>query len=1040
MKRFEFLLKAVDKPSLNRMHLLYHVKKTAIMKSRLLYSAIFLAAIFFSTAAFAQELIRGSVHSPTGAPLTGITINIKGTNRSVVSDTSGKFSIRGKAGDVLLFSSIGYADKAMTYTGSDPDVTLTPSASNLNDVVVIGYQAVKRKDLTGAVSVVDANAASKITATSVGESLQGLASGVNVRSGGQAGSEPIVEIRGNGSLLNNSPMYVIDGLPMTTANRDLNPGDIESIQILKDASAASIYGSRASNGVVIITTKKGKDGPMRVDFSMKMGQQDIHKRWRLAGGPEWVALNKEAYDNSNTPYMEGVANYGTAGDNANTDWQSAVMKKGMTQDYDASFSGGNKNSSYFVSADYFGNSGTIIGTSFHRTTFRVNTEGKRGIFRIGENMIISNSYQDYMTGNPFVDMLEMLPIMPVRDSTQVGGFSSGNQNFFTTAENPVAVNTFLNEGNSNLRIKGNAFAELKFLPWLSYKFNLGLETNFDHYKAFRLPGRISKDVTWPDAILSESRDQALDIITEHTVNFNTTFGRNTIDGVGGFNFETDNFNNVYTNGVGFNQTANGGYLEVLDQASTITNSSGNIQKWAAQSFFGRLNYNYDSRYLLSGTIRHETDSRFGTGYKDATFPSISGAWRINNERFFHSDFISDLKLRASYGSMGNVTIGPWQYLGTATSTIRYQFDASTPVVGATQTSVVNPNLRWETNKTTDVGTDVSLLHNAIQVTVDYYNRHSYNVLTTNNPIPAYISGNSNPPYPAVNAASLSNYGLEASVTYKDNNHAFRYDVTANFTANRNKLLALGASNTNYVQDVQTRSQIGGPLGQFFLYKSKGIFQNQAEVNSYVGKNGHPIQPTAQPGDVKYADIDGDGQITAGDLTFAGSPWPTWQTGLVINAGYKNFSFNMIWFASFGNKLFNGPRSILDNFLDNSGYRSGIKPWTPENHSTTTPRAYFGSGSLDAALDVSGLSDRWLENGSYARCRNIELAYDLPAALLKRAGLLKLRFYVSGQNLFTITKYTGLDPEINNGDIFARGVDNGSYPVSRTISFGIQCGL
>jgi len=1010
------------------------------MKSRLLYLAILMAAILPHMTAFSQQIVKGSLHNASGTPVTGATVNIKGTNRSTVTDTLGRFSIKGKTGNTVLFSSIGYADKEVLYTGSDLDVGLTASSSDLNDVVVIGYQSVKRKDLTGAVAVVDVNALKRTTATTVGESLQGLASGVNVRSGGQAGSEAIVEIRGNGSLLNNTPMYVIDGLPMTTANRDLNPNDIESIQILKDASAASIYGSRASNGVIIITTKKGKDGPMKVDFSMKLGQQDIHRRWHLAGAKEWVTLNKEAYDNANTPYMQGVADYGTAGDNANTDWQSAVMRKGMTQNYDAGFSGGNKNSSYFVSADYYGNTGTIIGTSFHRTTFRVNTEGRRGIFKIGENMIISDSYQDYMTGNPFTDMLHMLPIMAIRDSTQLGGFSSGNQNFFTTAENPVAVNTFLNEGNTNLRLKGNAYAELKFLPWLSYKFNLGLETNLDHYKAFRLPGRISKDVTWPDAILSESRDQATDILTEHTLNFNASFGRNSIDGVAGFNFQTDNYSNVYTNGVGFNESANGGYLEVIDQAASITNSSGNIQKWAAQSFFGRLNYNYDGRYLLSGTIRHETDSRFGTGYKDATFPSISGAWRISNEKFFHSGVVNDLKLRGSYGSLGNVTIGPWQYLGTATSTIRYIFDAPTPVVGATQTSVVNPNLRWETNKTTDIGTDVSLLHNTLQVTADYYNRRSYDVLTTNNPIPAYISGNSNPPYPAVNAASLRNSGWEASITYKNNKGDFRYDVTANFTANRNKLLALGASNTNYVQDVQTRSPIGGQLGEFFLYKSEGIFQTQAQVNAYVNKNGQPIQPTAQPGDVKYADIDGDGKITANDLTYAGSPWPKWQTGLVINASYKNFSFNMIWFASFGNKLFNGPRSLLDNFLDNTGYRSGIQPWTPENHSTTTPRSYFGAGSLDAAMDVSGLSDRWLENGSYARCRNMELGYELPPAMLKRIGFDRVRLYVSGQNLFTITKYTGLDPEINNGDIFARGVDNGSYPVTRAISFGIQCGL
>nr|MBA4165990.1 hypothetical protein [Chitinophagaceae bacterium] len=433
------------------------------------------------------------------------------------------------------------------------------------------------------------------------------------------------------------------------------------------------------------------------------------------------------------------------------------------------------------------------------------------------------------------------------------------------------------------------------------------------------------------------------------------------------------------------------------------------------------------------------------GYKNATFPAISGAWNISKEKFFDSRSVN-LKVRASYGSLGNVTIAPWQYLGTANSTIRFLFSGTSPLVGATQTVLVHPDLRWETDNTTDVGIDGSVFNNALSFTLDYFKRISKDVLTLNNPIPAYLTGNSNPPYPAVNAASLENRGIEASITYRNNTHPFKFDITANITSLKNKLLSLGGANsTNYVQEPLTRSQIGRSLGEYYLLQSDGIFQSQDEINNYVDKNGNKIQPTAAPGDQKFIQYKTNGVsgITADDRTFRGSPWPKFQTGLIWNAGYKNFSLNVILFGSFGNKLYNGSRSLLENLQNNNSYASGLKPWTADNPNTATPRAYFGAGnnsSADASLDVIGISDRWLEDGSFVRLRNVELSYTILPAVLKAAKISTARLFISGQNLVTLTKYKGLDPEIANSDIFSRGVDNIVYPANKIVSAGIQLGF
>ena len=974
---------------------------------------------------YAQNIVSGTITDNIGT-LSGVGVQVKGTQISTVTGADGKYTIKvaNATTDILVFSYIGYAAQEIPVSGKSLiNVNLKGQSADLNEVVVVGYGTQRKSDLTGAISVVKASDVQKRQATTVAESLQGLATGIKVRGGGQPGSEAQIQIRGLKNLSGSSPLYVVDGL-ITTANRDFNPADIESIQILKDASAAAIYGSRAANGVIIITTKKGVAGPMQISFSAKNTMQTM-PRYDLAETDEFAKINYMAYDNAGIPRQQlNLSN--------NTNWQDVAYQTGMVQDYNVNFSGGSKDGTYFVSTGYFKNKGAVISTGFDRYNFRVNTKSTKGIFTIGENVAISNAKSDEMSGNPVLDVIRMLPTIPVFDTANPSGFGYGNENSARTfGTNPLAIASLEDRSNENLRIKGNLFSELQLLKSLKYRVSLGYETSRDHYTYLRKEGSWTLNQAYDPAILNENRAESTTVIIENTLNFNQKFGKHSINAIAGQSYQKDRYAVISGTKRNILANPNGGYYDVLDQGNE-PQTAGFRNQTNLISYFGRVEYNYDDKYLLNGVIRSDGVSRFGPDYKFGTFPSVSAAWRISKEDFFHSSWINDLKLRANYGTLGSSNIGPYDYIATINTFSTVPFGPGQAIQqGATQVQLANNNLKWEQVTQQNYGFDASFLHNKLTVTAEYFISKTKDVLIQ---YPLLISTGNDGGNPYVNGATLGNRGFELTATYQDNTRAFKYNVTANLTTLHNKVISLGyGKNRTFVGNTVT--EVGQPIGMWYVLETDGLFQNDAEVANYKNSAGVVIQPGAKPGDIRYKDNNGDGAITNDDKAVVGSPWAKYEMGLNIGASYKGFELTMDWFGSFGAKVFNGPRSVLDNFSDNSNYRAGVQPWTPENPNTPTPRAFYGS-----TTNARGDTDRWLENGSFARLKYIGITYNVPKRMLGKIGFSSAQITLSGQNLLTITKYTGLDPEFNNSSIFEKGYDFGAFPNLKSVSLGLQFGF
>lgn len=996
---------------------------------RILTSIFFF--FFLITSLYAQTTVSGLVKDETGAPMPAVSIKLQNTNVGVSTDQNGRYqiSVPDNAG-VLVFSYVSYITQEVSLQGRKTvDITLHPEENALDEVVVVGYGTQQKKDLTGAVSVVKTSELTKRQVTTMGEALQGLASGVKVRGGGNPGSEAKVEIRGLKNLSNSNPLYVIDGM-ITTANRDFNPNDVESVQILKDASAAAIYGSRAANGVIIITTKKGAKGPMKVEFSGTTSMQTT-PRYKLAKTEEFARLNYMAYDNAIVDNKELKRQ--DLDLSQNTDWQKAAFRTGNMQDFNMTFSGGGESGSYLVSGNYFGNEGTVISTDFDRISFRVNTQGTKGIFSIGENLAITNGKKDEMSGNPYADVVRLLPTIPIYDAANPGGYGYGNERRARTfGSNPVAIADLDDSYNENLRIRGNVWSELKPVDFLKYRFNLGYETSSDHYAHLRKQGNWSLNQEFQPSIADENRARFQSILVENTLTFNKEFDKHVVNAVIGQTYQRDLYAQISGMKRNLVPDGKGGYYSELDQGNE-PQAGGYRQEAIILSYLARVEYSYDNRYLLNGVIRRDGSSRLGRANQWGNFPSISGAWRISNEKFFHSNWINDLKLRASYGQLGNSNIGYWDYLAVINtfSTIAMGKDQLISP-GAIQVALVNPNLRWETLTQKNFGLDASLLDNKITLTAEYFIADTKDVLTAM-PI-ALTTGHDGPP-PIANAASLKNTGIELSLGYNEGSTDFKYYINTNITTLKNKVTNLGYGRNNIFVG-NTVTQIGQPAGMWFVLQTDGLFQSQEEVDSYKNAAGTTIQAGAKPGDIRYKDNNGDGQITNDDKVVVGSPWSDVELGINLGGSYKNFSLTMNWFGAFGSTVFNGYHSLVDRFDDNSNYRAGIQPWTPENPNTDVPRMYYGS-----TLNSRGDTDRWLESGNFMRLKYLSLSYSLPNEWLEKIGFQRGQIILSGQNLLTITKYKGLDPEFNNAtNIYERGFDNLSFPNLRTYSLGLQFGF
>lgn len=972
--------------------------------------------------------VKGTISDEKNETLLGVSVSVKGTTKGTITDIDGNYSITVSPNETLVFSLVGMTTKEMLYAGqSTIDVVLEPDNKQLEEVVVIGYQTIRKADLTGAVSVFNPNEMKNKTVTgTIGDAL-GTLPGLNVRTSGAPGSEGKVVIRGAGTLGNSDPLYVVDGI-ISGANRDFNFNDIESIQVLKDASAAAIYGSRAGNGVIIITTKQGSEGKMKVELSSRATLQWL-PRYNLAGRDKWMMLNDYAFYNGKTK----PANHF----DANTDWQDEVFKTGVVSEHNVSISGGTKDTKYFISGNYQKNTGAVIGTDSERITFRANTSTARDFgdiltFRVGENISISNYSVNEMNTNPIIDVYRMLPTIPVYNDQNPGGYGYGDgTRDVTFGSNPVAKEDIENTTNSNLRVRGNIFAEAEVLKYLKYRINIGADFSSDKYRYVRKEGSWMYNQPLDASILEKRQAQYSGFTFDNTLEFNKDFDKHNITSVLGTSFITTNYERIWGNKINVLQnSATSDYYEQLDAALNNPTTGGykNLEKMF--SIFGRVNYNYDQRYLFSFTMRRDQSSKFSPKYDTGYFPSVSAGWRISQEKFFNVPVIDDLKLRGNYGVLGTSNIGYWDWVELILPFQQAVFGDKV-VTGMTQVELRNVDLKWEELTQMNLGFDLVMLKNRLMVSFDYFDKETKDVLT---PMQILLSTGHNGSAPYDNAATLSNRGVELSLTWNDKiGDDFKYTANINGSFLKNKIKSFGNDQEKYVTTT-TQSVVGGPIGQWYLVKTDGIFRTDEEAAAHKTADGKQITiggQTPKAGDVRYIDYDGDGQITDSDRQDCGTGSPKFELGMNLNFEYKGFDLQLQFAGAFGHKVFNGPRNTIDAFNDNSSYRADYDPWTPENPNAKDPRPIYGD-----SRNVIQYQDRWLENGDYLRMKQAALGYNLPKSLLKNV-FSGVRVYVNAQNLLTFTSYTGLDPEFLNGNVWTRGYDGAAFPNPKAVTFGAQ---
>lgn len=989
---------------------------------------LFLLFAVCSLAVYGQNVeVKGKVVDDINDPLPGVSVSIKGTTRGTITDVDGNYSIEVSRNQTLVFSLVGMTPQEVVYTGQPAiNVSLATDDKRLEEVVVIGYQTIKKADLTGAVSVFNPTEMKNTIVTgTVGDAL-GTLPGLTVRTAGNPGSEGKVEIRGTGTLGDSQPLYVVDGI-VSGANRDFNFNDIESIQVLKDASAAAIYGSRAGNGVIIITTKQGKEGKMKIDVSSRMTLQWLPK-YNLTNRDQWIQLNDLAFANGG----KAPANHF----DGNTDWQEEVFKTGIVQDHNISFSGGTKDSRYFISGNYQHNSGTTIGAKSERFTLRSNTSASRNFgdnvtFRIGENIVLSHFGVDELNTNPIIDVYRMLPTIPIHDSNNAAkggyGFGDGSRDV-TFGSNPFAKEDFENTTNSNLRIRGNTFTELEAFKMFKYRFNFGFDFSNDKHKYLRKEGYWTYNQPYDPSSLNKNQAQYQGFVFDNTLEFNKKFDKHDISAVLGISYQTSTYEQIWGTKNDVLMTGSD-YFDNLDAAlsNPKTGNYKDLQKLF--SVFGRINYNYDDRYLMSFTMRRDESSKFSPSNRVGYFPSVSAGWRISKESFFDVSWVDDLKLRANYGVLGTSNIGVWDWVSFITVFPQAVFGTGQSVqTGMTQIKLANADLKWEKLSQINAGFDAALLNNKLAISVDYFMKETKDVLT---PMQILMVTGNNGGNPNVNAATLQNTGIEVSATWRDKiGKDFGYSFNVNGSFLKNKIKELGYGRTEFTQ-WDTKSKVGHPIGEWYLIKTDGLFRSEEEVQAHKNSEGKLIQPNARPGDVRFIDANDDGMITDADRQYCGSTLPKFQLGMNWGFEYKGFDLQLQFSGAFGHKSFNGPRSAYDRFDDNSNYRADYDPWTPDNPNAKDPRPIYAD-----SRNVRGNQDRWLENGSYLRVKQMALGYNLPKSLLGEV-FSGIRVYVNAQNLITFTSYKGLDPEFLNTNIWDRSYDGGSFPNPRGVTFGAQ---
>lgn len=971
---------------------------------------------------FAQQItVQGVVKDQTGETVIGASVMEKGTTNGTITGIDGDFSLNMSSNGTLVVSFVGYKTQEVQVKGQKQlQVVLSEDAEMLDEVVVIGYGTMKKSDLTGAVSSIGNKDIKDSPVSNLGQAIQGKISGVQIVDAGKPGDNVSIKIRGLGSINNCDPLVVIDGVPTDLGLSSLNMADVERLDVLKDASATAIYGSRGANGVVMITTKRGTEGKGKLAVSANYSFQNATNVPSLLNAAQYAELSNDMMVNSGRNPNPEWANPYELG--AGTDWVDELLRTGVMQNYTVSYSGGNEKSHYYVSGGFLDQSGIVKSVNYRRFTFQSNSDAQvLKWLKFSNNITFSADTKKSGSYN-IGDALKALPIYPVKNEDGSWSGPDGNSEWYGSTRNPIGPTELNKSQTDGYNFLANLTAELTFTKWLKFKSTFGYDAKFWFIDNFT-PKYNWKPTPTEETSRYKSDNKSFTYLWDNYFLFDHTFAeKHRVGLMAGMSaqWNTNDYLNAQKNVFMFDN------VHEMDNGEEMYAIGGNETEWALLSYMARVNYSYEDRYLLTATIRRDGSSRFGKKHRWGTFPSVSVAWRASQEKWFpKNDYINDLKVRAGYGVTGSqASVGNYSYLASYNTSV-YPFGISsgnqTALVSST---LANPYIHWEEVAQTNIGFDASLFNSRVMFSFDAYMKETRDMLVKAS-IPI-TSGFEDTTTTYTNAGKVRNQGIEMSLHTINLTGELGWETNLTATYNKNKIKDLNSDVPYYINQINnsyvTMLAKDYPINVFYGYVTDGIFQNQSEVNT------HAVQPGAEPGDIRFRDLNNDGVINDSDRTVIGNPNPSWLFSMNNSLSYKGFELSVFLQGIAGNKIYNA------NNIDNTGMAAAynqttdvLKRWQGEGTSNSMPRAVFGDPNQNTRV-----SDRFVENGSYLRLKNITLSYTFPKQWLQKAQIENARLSLSCENVATITGYSGFDPEVG-----INGIDQNRYPISRTFSLGLN---
>ncbi|MDR2810799.1 MAG: TonB-dependent receptor [Tannerellaceae bacterium] len=985
-----------------------------------------------------EKRITGKVTDDQSEPIIGANVVEKGTTNGTITDMDGKFSLNVADNAVLQITFIGYVSQEIgvsTESGNVPlTIRLLENTQVMEEIVVVGYGTQRKADLTGAVANVSTSNLNVESNSSIMNLLQGKMAGIQiVSSGGEPGAGSRIMIRGIGTFNNADPLYVVDGMYMDNIDH-LNPRDIERIDVLKDASSAAIYGSRAANGVVLVTTKSGgnTNGVVQIDVSANLGIITPMKYVGILNADQWADVSTRARQAAGLiPYEMAVDIQGR------TDWQDEILNPALMQNYNTTLKGGRDNYTYYTTLGYLNQEGTYLDTYYERFNAQYKSQYKNNRFTFGNNIFLAMENRKFPNnangrgGSAVALALLSIPTLPIYNPSNKGGYA-GPIGDVANLANPVGAQKLQKRLGDNYMANVNLYAMLDLPFSLQYKLNVNGNFRLSHSLMNR-PTFDMGQASEPQSVHSESNSIYRSYLVENLLTLDRTFGLHKVNALAGYTFQYNS-----TRGLGGDGRNIPEGIYVLGAVTTDKNVSGSLYENTMTSVIARAFYSYDNRYLLTLSFRRDGSSRFSSTTRYGNFPSVSAGWNVAEEKFWtRPAWLDQLKIRAGYGVLGNQEVGDYRFLSTITGNVNYVSNNSL-WTGSFPKNFASPDIRWESTAMTNVGMDLALLGGRLSSSIEYYNKMTKDILLEV-PIPISTGGANSP---LVNAGHIQNKGFEITLGWQErtkNNFTYSFNLTAATVSNEVTRMGvtgdevLWGGYASFHGTNTTKSLVGYPIGGFWLVKTDGLFQTEEEVNAYRTAGGL-IQPNAKPGDIRFIDANGDGAINENDRVYCGSPFPDANFGLNMDFGYKGIDLVIGFDAVVGNKIYNALRTDLENVSNGTNYSANmLDAWTDSNRNTDVPRLISGDPNNNLRL----YSDRFLEDGSFFRMRNFQLGYTFPTRLSNKLSAKKLRVFFSADNVFMITKYTGYNPDINMGNVLSRGVDNFAYPANNIYMFGLN---